>query len=501
MRSSGLLPLLAAGVIGAAAQQTATVTGTVTNSVTGAPIVRAHVTLHGGRNFGALTNEQGKYTIDGIPAAGYQYAAERVGFGNSQRFGPTVANFHPGSTTLDFHLVPMAAISGTILDAAGEPIQAISVTAVGSDNDFSATTDIRGHYRIGSLAPGKYRVQVRPQNAREEIRTDGSKQIHYRSTYYPGVSSANEAARVAVAAGSEVTGVDITPLITPFVRISGRVRDVPTGGQVWVYAGFKPTTNSSTSISARAAPDGTFAIQGLDPGDYSVQAASNDMGALFQSVPVDIHLGATNVGNLELPLVAPFRLSGYIEFEDDRAREASRKDRWANVRERAVLLMPAGRAEIGADNSFTLEDITPGIHKVLVTLGDTFVKSVTLGSVQSEGTIDIRGAGEAQLAVLVSADWSTIGGTVSDSQGPTGGGFVELHYIGGATEVATVDSAGRFSFPKIGPGKYRLIAGDERVRERRNLDLLEDYEDFVVTVNVHAGDKITQDLKVIPPEK
>ena len=39
------------------AQQTANVIGTVTNSVTGAPIPRVHVVFHGDKPFGAVTNE------------------------------------------------------------------------------------------------------------------------------------------------------------------------------------------------------------------------------------------------------------------------------------------------------------------------------------------------------------------------------------------------------------------------------------------------------------
>jgi hypothetical protein len=197
-----------------------------------------------------------------------------------------------------------------------------------------------------------------------------------------------------------------------------------------------------------------------------------------------------------LPIVAPFRLSGHIEFEDDHALEASRE-----VRERAVLLTPAGRAEIGPDNSFTIEGVTPGRHSVVVQLGDTFVKSVTLGAVQSERMIDVRnGGGEAQLTVLVSANWAAISGTVSDSQSPASGGFVELRFNGGGSTEATVDSTGHFVFPHVYPGTYRLIAGDERVRYG-GADLLDDYKDFVVTVTVHAGDKITQELKPIPPDK
>ncbi len=50
------------------AQEKATVSGTVTNAATGAPVLRAHVTVTGGRqSYGALTNGEGKYSITGLP--------------------------------------------------------------------------------------------------------------------------------------------------------------------------------------------------------------------------------------------------------------------------------------------------------------------------------------------------------------------------------------------------------------------------------------------------
>jgi len=46
------------------------------------------------------------------------------------------------------------------------------------------------------------------------------------------------------------------------------------------------------------------------------------------------------------------------------------------------------------------------------------------------------------------------------------------------------------------------VASDERARELwgRSFDL-DDYKDGLVSVEVHAGDKITQDLKQILPDK
>src|SRR5580658_9971256 len=80
MARNSCICLLALLAVTAFAQQTANLTGTVTNSVTGAPVPRAHVTLRGRHNFGALTDGEGKFSITGIAPGGYSYKAERVGF-------------------------------------------------------------------------------------------------------------------------------------------------------------------------------------------------------------------------------------------------------------------------------------------------------------------------------------------------------------------------------------------------------------------------------------
>jgi protocatechuate 3,4-dioxygenase beta subunit len=503
MRSDVLLGLLAA-TAGALAQQTASVTGQVTNSVTGEPIVRAHVTLRGKQNFGALTNGEGKFSITGILPGGYAYAAERVGFTTAHHFGTLVEDLRAGENSLNLKLIPMGSVSGRVLDADGEPVQLAEVVAVGADNDFSAGTDKHGKYRIGGLAPGKYRVVVRPEGGPEEIHTDGSKQVHYRSTYYPGVATSTQAARISVPAGGELTGVDIRLLTMAIVRVSGKILDIPAGWNATVEFRSERTANSSEGFPVRAASDGSF-VSPCEPGKYTLRAESGEGEAALHAAPVEVELGTTNVDNLELRLIPSFNISGHVEYEDDRAREAAKPPvenlRGTLLKDRTIVISP-GEAEIGADDSFSVERVQPGRYRVSIILGHTFVKSVSLGSVPSDGWLDVRnGSGGAPLTVVVSAAWGEISGTVSDSNGPVGGVVVLRTEVGGSS-VVDADSQGRYTIKNVRPGTYKLIAGDGRLSDRSDdPDLLDDYKDGVVTLEVHAGDKITRDLKQILPDK
>src|SRR5580692_2505633 len=63
----------------------ATLSGAVTNSVTGLPVLRAHVsiTLNSAvsqRQYGAITNGEGQFTITQLPPGHYTVSVERAGF-------------------------------------------------------------------------------------------------------------------------------------------------------------------------------------------------------------------------------------------------------------------------------------------------------------------------------------------------------------------------------------------------------------------------------------
>jgi TonB-dependent SusC/RagA subfamily outer membrane receptor len=101
----GAIAIVASSAI-ANAQQTGTITGTVTDSVGRTPVPGAQITIVG-TSRGAVTNEQGQYTIRAVPLGNATVNAQRLGFSPQQRRVQVTA----GEVTVNF---TMGAVATTL---------------------------------------------------------------------------------------------------------------------------------------------------------------------------------------------------------------------------------------------------------------------------------------------------------------------------------------------------------------------------------------------------
>ena len=183
-----VLLMLAAGPLEAQKapdDKPASLAGTVVNSVTGEPIAKVRVsiqTMLNGRqevNPSAVTDSQGKFSLSPLPAGFYVPRAERAGFvmlRDSAALRTASVQLRAGETKSDFtiKLAPGGAVSGRVVDADGEPVESVSVSVEGLTGTFRrAQTDDEGQFRLGGLAPGRYRLQEQcepKKSAKEAIR-------------------------------------------------------------------------------------------------------------------------------------------------------------------------------------------------------------------------------------------------------------------------------------------------------------------------------------------
>src|SRR5581483_11553554 len=218
---SSLLLALAACVVAAAqtpADRTASVQGIITNSMTGEPLLRAHISLrlmptgpqqaNTQKRFGALTTAEGKFSITGIDPGRYMVALDKVGYVALLSPSEGQINLVAGEKKEDLKLklIPTGAITGRVLTADGEPVEnAIVSVDFSTGQGSTGHTDEKGQYRIGGLAPGRYRVRATLETlpVPAEIRTDGTKEVHYAATYYPSALLPRDATRAQVSAGSD----------------------------------------------------------------------------------------------------------------------------------------------------------------------------------------------------------------------------------------------------------------------------------------------------------
>ncbi len=523
-RLAGLVPLLAAAVCAFAqtSPPAASVSGVVANAVTGAPVLRAHVTLRGYINnkqqtYGALTNGEGKFTIAPLPPGRYSASVERVGFverPSSDMDRSRDITLGPGDKREDLQLTltPTGAISGRVLDPGGEPVQGCNVSAESDAGGAgSATTDDRGQFRIGGMAPGKYRILASPFSLPfpPEIRTDGTREIHVARSWYPASLDRKSAQRVEVAAG-DVTGIDIHLVETPIVTVSGKVIGAPEGRTMLQVQPVDGHGGTGSPLW----PDGSFRLWRLDPGKYTLFVATQGPGSdRLQSAPIEIEVAATDIEHLELRMIPPFDIPGQLDFDDEGARHTPqmpvRPGQQQPTPKRRIILRPADgsphhspgsmqQVEVGADDSFTLEKAPPGRYRLSVSWGP-YVKSVRQGSTETEGDVlDVRNGPNGPLTLRLGSVRAEISGVVTDSDGPAVGVPVALLLDQPGTRMqwsAVTDKDGVYRFQHLTPGRYRLLAAENDVisQVQRSEDA-DEFKDIVEVIEVHGGDKLTQNL-------
>jgi len=508
-------------------EKPAGVSGVVTNSVTGEPLLRAHVTLQGGFNpsnqtpqtFGAMSDAEGKFSITALRPGSYSVSAERIGFtmatstDGGNRIQVTVKS---GDTKddLKLKLVPDGAIAGRVVDADGEPVEGVAVAADtgGSGGGIGAITDDQGHFRIGGLRPGKYRLRATPMNlpVPAEIRTDGTVEVHYAATWYPSSLTGKGATKINVAAGSEVSDADIKLVRTPIVRVSGTVTGIPQGSR---NVSLMVQQGSGISSGTQVKPDGTFELWRLDPGKHTLSATWRNAGQTLQTAPVEVDVAGSHIDRVELRMVAPSDISGTVQFEDEQAKPQApprqSQGQGGELPPPRLFLRPASGflsrgqqpAEIAADGSFTLRQIQPGRYQVTLSWNNAYVKSLRLGQAEMEGrTLDLRnGSAGAALTVLVSSGVAEISGTVRNGDDPAGGKFIALvPDPAGGTRSLTARSGpdGAYRFSGVAPGRYKLAVIDDADQGAVLSDAgLDDYQD-ALEISIGAGEKLARDLKV-----
>jgi hypothetical protein len=276
--------------------QPAGIEGMVVNALTGKPLARVHVRLFSfgfsgpGDAYGAMSDRAGRFSIAGVRPGAYILLPERTGFVTVRKKGNSgqVLNItvKPGQhlTDLKLEMTPRAVIMGRVLDEFGDPVQNVSVEVVPVPPDslpFNLTgrgnvnTDDRGEFRI-SGPPGKYYIKASPRRfsgGPPEIRTDGTSEPAYGTTYFPSAASTDRAAVVEAKAGEDMSGIDVRLVRRPSLTISGVVTGIPDGGaaaMVRMHYGETP----GQFWNAAAGPGGRFVFTKLEPGDYRIYATT-----------------------------------------------------------------------------------------------------------------------------------------------------------------------------------------------------------------------------------
>ena len=412
----------------AAQPPTPAIHGRVVAAATGDPIRNARVGVSTDRYVApVLTDNAGRFTLVDLPARSLTLTASKPGFAPAS---PLVVA--AGQDPIVIALRLGAAVSGLVLDDAGEPVPNASVMveppeARDADDRRRAPsvgiTDDLGRYRVGDLGEGHVVVSVFAAARNIIVLPNGAGTLSTgpingtvaanmrRRIYYPGGAKADEGEVLTLRSGEEKAGVDfVVPaslpageLIMPARRgqtaLSGHVVDAdgrPVRGAQVTLVPLDPRSGLRGHMTAESVgayqfqfPDdtigGTYRVLAGRIGYLTASYGERSASDSFREVAVTPGQITTNV---DIILGRPGVVSGriYDEYDDPVEGAAVRAFR-VTMSDGRRRLTQAGRSLAPTDDlgRYRIPGLRPGQY---------FVSAVVGRIVVTDGTADLPGYAE-----------------------------------------------------------------------------------------------------------
>ncbi len=483
------------------------VSGHVYRADTGEPILKAQVALYPANedvhspNFNTeqrivRTGAGGEFTIADLPAGDYRVLASRDGYStfSGVQSQDNIANLKvsikPGQAieSLVLHLYPAGVISGQVLDEDHDPVPRLRVLALrvrfvkGGQRSFQlaaqADTDDLGNYRLPDLSPGPYYVKaggLMTGSMRDVSLKEGpAGRVQYRDTFYPGTPTWAEAQAVLVGPLAEARDVRFTVPAQRTYTVRGKL--LPgTGSEQkgakevsWTSSDDAGYNFSFVRKTASVAPDGSFEMQGLPSGDYTLTATAMSDGHMNDLGFTSVHIADGNVlANVEIGHAA--EVYGTVEAPPDVSLQGERVS-LDNFGPGFGLLHPS--PELDSTGRFDIKNVPPGnftfsvLNKNERPIESVYVKKAICGghdyaTQEFTLTVDSR----LNCDITLARDTSLVQGRVTSGDNAVPGVLVvmipasaDLRKVPRYTLTAQTDAIGQYKITGVIPGDYLLFA-------------------------------------------
>jgi len=483
-----------------------TISGTVVNSISGAPISQAEIGLHplfgGPQPQSAVSDASGHFAFSNVLPGRYTLNASRRGFVTQfyLQHGPystaVVADAEFDTSNLILRLPPEGSISGQVLDESGDPVRGVQVTLFGQNSSngepgvhFQRQTsaDDEGRYHFAHLIAGTYFVAVSAQpwyarhpqtfatanpqgagptiqNSFRQMRKRGNPDprldVAYPVTFFPNATEIASASPIQLSTADRQTA-DITLTAVParHVRLnfSADPKQYP---NVSLRQELFDQLPSQQHVEVVQIEPGVWELLGIPPGHFELVLSTFDQENRTQLIKtvslgsdVEISAGAAPTG---------------VEVRGKLMGEAGHRP----ARMRILLLSATLRRQLSADvtpqGEFEFrEKVSPGTYTLVVAGGDAhFLTQLTATGAKVSGrTVEIS-AQDVQLTATVSNAFSRVSGFALRDGKRTPGMLIALvpqesERYGNPVRFDQSDGDGSFSVANLLPGKYMLIALDK----------------------------------------
>jgi hypothetical protein len=444
-------------------------TGIVVNSITGAPVPGAKVSLH--RGFETESNAAGGFHFSNVPAGEYILSAEKAGFDQDEAQEIELSGARTG---LLVRLAPLANIRGRIMDDDGDPVDGVTVVAFRAEVESGwrrytvvrqAVTDDRGQYRIPWLTKGSYLVQAAGRDEHAfagEVEAASRRHEAFAPVYFGGAKDRASATVVRLHPGDEARA-DISIAITSGHLIKGRITNLKphTQPSIQLLAGEDSMGLNRSTIHFAT---GDFVLHDLINGIYKLRVIG--VGADDQPLvgEKEVQVAGADVEGVELTLAPGATLQGAVRVEG--ADLEAKIEAWSqfavklsapeNIRALGLEAFYSNAVENG---TFVVPRVIPGRYTVSFS-APFYVASARAGQTDllAKPEIPIGDSPPPALEVVLRVDGGAIEGST-----PQEHAAIVLAVPESPKQPPSITFAGEGTFEIAGlaPGWYRLHAWNE----------------------------------------
>lgn len=492
----------------AASSQSGTITGRVTGEQ-GQPLAGAAIYIQA-TNFSfqqrtITSDNDGNFRFTNLDPGLYKVYVYLPAYVRTPREQDTPVPYYRIGDNVWLEMIRGGVITGTVTNAAGEPVVGVRVRAsiVRGSNGASTIdpsfltqerlTDDRGVYRIYGLAPGTYVVSAGGVNPYQYQLSPYDLDV---PTYAPSATRDN-ASEIAIRSGEE-RNVDIRYRSESGHTVSGKVK---LSGSSGATISLVPTGEDlSSAISTYQGNEGSgFAIAGVPDGEYTIsaqEALTQTPGniRLAVSEPIRVAVRGTDVTGIELTPKPLGSVTGRLSFVSSTAvecqgkrkpllseiiietkRNTSKNDTDEILYSRELF----GSVVPGKDGNFELQNLAAGQY---VFTPRFFARSWYLQSITTPSTkpttvkanidagrnwISVKtGERIAGLTLTLAEGAASIRGKVGLAEGTQTPERLSVYLVPAEREktddvfryfVSKVGSDGTFALNNIAPGRYWTI--------------------------------------------
>ena len=528
-----------------------TISGTVINAVTRAPIPRALVTSDDGR-YAKLADSEGHFEFDASelvePSHSFSNTAETVEYrgvwltARKPGFLTEGENGRPASPGQDvtIAITPEALIVGRVAFSTPDTTSAVTLelyerqTQEGLPRwlqESSTTTNSAGEFRFAGLHPGLYKLSTTEALDNDPAAMIARAQAYgFPPVYYPGAADFETAGTIQLAAGQTVEA-DLSLARQPYYQVRIPVNsDISNGAMIVVSPqghrgpGYSLGMNAAEHRIEGMLPNGNYVVDALTYGENAASGTTNlrvaggpATGSALTMVPnsgivlnvkeefshgnpplsdVQITMGRGSLSRF--PSRGPRR---YLQVNLDPA------DDFGNGNPNAL------RPPLGPnDDTLVLASVAPGHYWLRLNSGRGYVASATMGAIDLlHQPLTVTAGGSGTVDITMRDDYAFVEGTVTDqntSSPKTLNNYTTVDFVPlpeGATQFQEIRAGpdGNIGRISLVPGGYRVLAfsGAHPNLPYRDPEAMKAYETKGQVIHVEPGQQINLQLQAISEEQ